>query len=230
MRFRTTLEDINTLTRIVQTIHKVSPRCIIRLEPTDVRFICTSSESTSSTASEGIQIWSQISVESFFKDYRVESNFNNQINFEISTDTLLQALRSGQNAVDVMMRLAKRDKDPLLSFAIANASHSGSKLEIVQDVLIKVLRPAESTRIKEPLCPDPDVHIFLPKLYKLRTVAERMKAVSGHIYISANRKEEFRMSVEQTEIQIETTWRGCGHPAINGACACVGGTEIDRKC
>ncbi|CAO1629287.1 unnamed protein product [Sympodiomycopsis kandeliae] len=212
MRFRTTLEDINTLTRIIQTIHKVSPRCIIRLEPNDVRFICTSE---SSSSAQGIQIWSQISVDSFFKDYRVESNFNNQINFEVSTDTLLQALRSGVNAIDVMMRLAKRDKEPLLSFAIANASHSGSKIEIVQDVLIKVLRPAESARIKEPLCPDPDVHIFLPKLYKVRTVAERMKAVSNHIYISANHQSEFRMSVEQPEIQMETTWKKCGHPAIN---------------
>lgn len=215
MRFRTSVEDINTLTRIVQTIHKVSPRCIVRLEPQDVRLICTSDASSSSSDSGGVQIWSQISVESFFRDYRVESNFNNQINFEISTDTLLQALRSSSNAVDVMIRLAKRDKDPLLSFSIANATHSGSRLEIVQDVLIKVMRPAESMRIKEPLCPDPDVHIFLPKLFKLRTVAERMKAVSGAIYLSANHKSEFRMSVEQPEIQMETTWRGCGHPAIN---------------
>ena len=39
----------------------------------------------------------------------------------VSTDTLLQALRSAQNAVDVLLRLTKRDRDPLLSFAIANA-------------------------------------------------------------------------------------------------------------
>jgi HUS1 checkpoint protein len=113
MRFRTTLVDINTLTRIIQTIHKVSPRCLIRLEGEHVRFICTAE-------ADGVSIWSQISVEYFFKDYRVESNYNNEINFEINTDTLLQALRSAQNAVDVMMRLAKRDKEPLLSFAIAN--------------------------------------------------------------------------------------------------------------
>lgn len=208
MRFRTTLVDINTLVRMIQAIQKVSPRCIVRLEPEDVRFICTAE-------ADGVQIWSQLKVSSFFKEYRVESNFNNQINFEIATDMLLVALRSSQNAVDVMVRLAKRDKDPLLSFAIANASHSGSKLEIVQDVLIKILRPAESLRIKEPLCPDPDVHIFLPRLYKVRNVAERMKAVASHIYISANRSEEFKMSVAQPEINIESTWKKCGHPEIN---------------
>lgn len=222
MRFRTTLVDINTLVRIVQTIQKVSPRCIIRLEPDDVRFICTAE-------ADGVQIWSQLKVSSFFGEYRVESNFNNQINFEVATDMLLRALKSASNAVDVLMRLAKRGKDPLLSFAIANASHSGSRLEIVQDVLIQVYRPAESMRIKEPLCPEPDVHIFLPKLYKVRTVAERMKAVSSHIYISANRSEEFIMSVAQTEINMETTWRKCGHPSINDSQAVARSANADPR-
>ncbi|CAO1618742.1 unnamed protein product [Parajaminaea phylloscopi] len=222
MRFRTTLVDINTLTRIVQTIHKVSPRCTVRLEPDDVRFICTAD-------ADGVQIWSQLKVAAFFKDFRIESNFNNQINFDIATDMLLQALKSGQNAVDVMIRLAKRDKDPLLSFAIANASHTGAKLEIAQEILIKILRPAESLSIKEPLCPDPDVHIYLPKLYKVRTVAERMKAVASHIYISANHSEEFMMSVAQPEIRMETTWKKCGHPSTNDTQSAGRSADADPK-
>lgn len=64
--------------------------------------------------------------------------------------------------------------------------------------------------------PLPQVHIYLPKLYKLRTVAERMKAVSSSIWISANRQECFTMSVEETEISMETTWKKCGHPSISG--------------
>lgn len=95
-------------------------------------------------------------------------------------------------------------------------SSRGVRLEIVQDILIKVLRPAEAGRIKEPLCPDPDVHIYLPKLYKVRTVAERMKAVSSTIIISANGKDEFTMSVEEPETAIECTWKNCGHPTIAG--------------
>lgn len=161
MRFRTTLVDIGTLTRVVQTIHKVSPRCLVRLDGDTVRFICTAD-------TDGVQIWCQITVSAFFKEYRVESNFHNQINFEIATDTFLQALKSAQNAVDVLMRLTKKDKDPLLSFCIANASHSGARLEIVQDILIKVLRPAESARIKEPLCPDPDVSREGPSILSQR--------------------------------------------------------------
>lgn len=124
MRFRTTLVDIGTLSKVIQSIHKVSPRCIVRLEPDDVRFICTAAESSEG----GVQIWSQLSVPFFFKEYRVESNFNNQINFEVPTDMLLQALKSAQGAIDVLLRLSKRDRDPLLSFSIASAV-SASKWE-----------------------------------------------------------------------------------------------------
>jgi hypothetical protein len=57
---------------------------------------------------------------------RIESNFNNQINLEIATEPLLQALRStGKDAADVTMRLAKRDRDPLLSFSIGNTVSGG---------------------------------------------------------------------------------------------------------
>lgn len=205
MRFRTTLVDVNTLTKVVQTIHKVTARCIVRLDPEDMKLICTADP-------DGVHIWCQLSLESFFKDYRVESNFNNQINFEVSTDTLLQALRSAVNAVDVLLRLTKRDKEPLLSFSIANATHTGARMEIVQEVGIKVMRPAEAARVSEPMCPAPDVHIYLPKLYKLRAVAERMKAVSSSICISANKDQVFLMAVDQPEISIETTWKKCGRP------------------
>lgn len=114
MRFRTTLVDVSTLTRIIQTIHKVSPRMFVRLQPECIKFICTDD-------SAGVQIWSEIQIGAFCEDYKVQSNNENIINFEVSTDTLLQALRSAQNAVDVLLRLTKRDRDPLLSFAIANA-------------------------------------------------------------------------------------------------------------
>lgn len=108
-------------------------------------------------------------------------------------------------------------------------SHSGARIEVNQDIVIKVLRPTDAAMIKEPLCPDPEVHIFLPKLYKVRTVAERMKAVSSHIYLSANRSQEFMMSVEEPEINMETTWKKCGHPAISDDQSLAQRVEADKE-
>ena len=53
-------------------------------------------------------------------------------------------------------------------------------------------------------------------MFKVRSVAEKMRNVSKHIYISANRSEEFVLAVEEPEVRIETKWTKCGHPRING--------------
>ncbi|PWY96977.1 cell cycle checkpoint [Testicularia cyperi] len=210
MRFRTQIADVSIFTRVVQSIGKVANKCIIKLTPDKIHLICLGDQ-------DGTQIWSQMQVDSLFQEYRIESNFQNQINLEVSPDTLLKALRSANNAYSVVLRLAKRNKDPLLSFSISAQSHTGAKLEVLQDVLIKVLKPAEMSRIIEPLCPEPDVHIILPKLLHLRTVAEHMRSLSDIVTLSANRQGELRLSVAEDEVKLETTWSKLAHPNIEAS-------------
>ncbi|EPQ28001.1 uncharacterized protein PFL1_04328 [Pseudozyma flocculosa PF-1] len=210
MRFRTSVKDVSIFTRVVQSIGKVANRCVIQLTSEQIRLICTGD-------SDGAQIWSQMTVDSLFEDYRIESNFQNQINLEVSPDTLLRALRSANNAYSVTLRLAKRNKDPLLSFAISAQSHTGSNIEIVQDVLIKVLKPTEFSKIKEPLCPAPDVHIVLPKLVNLRTVVDHMRSLSDILTVSANHEGNLKLSVAEDEVKLETTWSDLAHPHITAS-------------
>lgn len=210
MRFRTQVADVSIFTRVVQSIGKVANKCILKLTPDKIHIICLGD-------TDGTQIWSQMQVDSIFTDYRIESNFQNHINLEVSPDTLLKALRSANNAYSVILRLAKRNKDPLLSFSISAQSHTGAKLEVVQDVLIKVLKPAEMSRIVEPLCPEPDVHIILPKLLHLRTVADHMRSLSDVVTLSANRRGELRLSVVEDEVSLDTTWSHLAHPTIDAS-------------
>ncbi len=210
MRFRTQVADVSIFTRVVQSIGKVANKCILKLTPDKIHMICLGD-------TDGTQIWSQMQVDSIFQDYRIESNFQNHINLEVSPDTLLKALRSANNAYSVILRLAKRGKDPLLSFTISAQSHTGAKLEVVQDVLIKVLKPAEMSRVVEPLCPEPDVHIILPKLLNLRTVAEHMRSLSDIVTLSANRQGELRLSVAEDEVSLDTTWSNLAHPTIEAS-------------
>ncbi|KAK0545824.1 Checkpoint protein hus1 [Tilletia horrida] len=151
----------------------------------------------------------------FFAEFRIESNNKNKIYIEVATETLLKAFRSGLNAVQVTMRLAKRNQIPMLSLHITNASHTGGRLVVVQDVLIRILKPAEMERIKEPLCPAPDVHITLPPLLKLRTVCERMRTQSDVATISANREGKFKVEVFTDELKLETCWRNLQHPNMD---------------
>lgn len=69
-------------------------------------------------------------------------------------------LRSASGAVEVVLRLGKRNHEPLLSLAIVMAGHSGARLDVVQEILIRILRASELDLIAEPMCPPPDVRCY----------------------------------------------------------------------
>ena len=106
--------------------------------------------------------------DSLFSDYRIQSNANNEINLLLSPEALLQALKSAQSGSEVVMKLAKKHGHAVLAFEIAlalggggggglSAFASGRRAQLAHDVLIDVLRPADMEKLKEPLCPEPDV-------------------------------------------------------------------------
>lgn len=113
----------------------------------------------------------QIRVISLFTDYRIQSNANNEISLALSTTALSSALRSatphsssnpsGTSAEEVIMKLAKKRDAAVLSFEIFGASRMGRRVKVEHDVRIEVLKPGEVSRLKEPLCPEPDVSKYL---------------------------------------------------------------------
>lgn len=56
--------------------------------------------------------------DSLFSDWRIQSNANNDINLEVSPDTLCSALRSCHSSPEVVMKLAKKDNQSVLTFDI----------------------------------------------------------------------------------------------------------------
>ena len=119
--------------------------------------------------------------DSLFSNYRIQSNANNEISFLLSPEALSQALRSAASSSDVVMKLAKKNGHAVLSFEIILALGAGGlsafgapggsrKASVAHDVHIDVLKPADMKRLKEPLCPEPDVRSFricLPYLCSL---------------------------------------------------------------
>ena len=122
--------------------------------------------------------------DSLFSDYRIQSNANNEINVNISPEALLSALRSASSAAsnDIVMKLAKKNGRAVLCFDIA-LSFSGGGLSafggatnktarMEHNVLIEVLKPTDMAKLKEPLCPEPDVsflHYFYARDYNARS-------------------------------------------------------------
>jgi len=84
----------------------------------------------------------------------------------LSFEALLAALKSASasttssttfNAEEVVMKLAKKDEHALLSFEIPGQTRSGQRVRVVHDVKIEVMKPADSDKLKEPMCPKADV-------------------------------------------------------------------------
>lgn len=55
------------------------------------------------------------------------------------------------------MKLAKKNGQAVLSFEINGLTRVGRKVRVAHDVKIEVMRPVDVERLREPLCPEPDV-------------------------------------------------------------------------
>ena len=107
----------------------------------------------------------QIKLDPIFTNYRVQSNANNEITMVLPSEALLAALKSASassptssfETEEVVMRLAKKNDQALLSFEISGLTRVGRKVRVAHDVKIEVLKAADVEKLSEPMCPEPDV-------------------------------------------------------------------------
>lgn len=90
------------------------------------------------------------------------------------------------------MKLAKKHAHAVLSFEIALALGGGGlgafgasggtrRASVAHDVLIDVLKPADIARLKEPLCPEPDVRFLSPCALLLHVLGSFVKNVDPYL-------------------------------------------------
>ncbi|KAI0050500.1 cell cycle checkpoint [Auriscalpium vulgare] len=225
MRFRATIENVDTFHRIIQTVEKLQKKCIIKFGESEMHIICHTDES-------GVQVWSQIRVSALFTEYRIQSNSRNQIALLLGADALSAALRSAAaehtGAEAVVMKLAKKRDVAVLSVEIFGASRMGRHIRVAHDVHIEIMKPADIDRLKEPLCPEPDIHILLPSLVKVRTIVEHLRALSDVIAVRANGVGKLQISAATDSAKTDVMWEGCTNPKM-GAWRLAGAEDEDEQ-
>ncbi|KAG1737146.1 cell cycle checkpoint [Suillus paluster] len=225
MRFRATIENVPIFYRLIQAVEKLQKKCIIKFTENEMHVICNDDANEG-----GIQVWSVVKVESMFTSYRIQSNANNEITVTLSAEALLSALRSSSSSAssssvaasliptydadEVVMKLAKKNDQAVLSFEMFGMSRSGRKVRVAHDVRIDVMRPAEGDKLHEPRCPDPNVHILLPPLQKLRTIVERIRPLSDVLALRANNSGTLQLSISTDTVKLETQWVKCANPSM----------------
>ncbi|KAJ7680030.1 checkpoint protein Hus1/Mec3 [Mycena rosella] len=214
MRFRASIENVNTFFRIIQAIEKLQKKCIIKFSEDVMCIICNSEANEG-----GIQVWSQIKVDSLFTSYRIQSNAANVITMALSSEALLATLRSASSSSsasassyeteEIVMKLAKKNDQAVLSFEISGMTRQGRKVRVAHDVKIDVMKPADVANLKEPMCPEPDVHIILPPLQKLRPIVERLRPMSDFLAVRANNSGRLQLSIRTDSVTVDTEWKNC---------------------
>lgn len=93
---------------------------------------------------------------------------------ELSSEALLATLKSASTSSksayeteEIVMKLAKKNDQAVLSFEISGMTRQGRKVRVAHDVKIEVMKPADVARLEEPMCPEPNVRFTL-----LRFVAD----------------------------------------------------------
>jgi HUS1 checkpoint protein len=141
---------------------------------------------------------------------------NNIIAMEVELDKLLKALKSGQAAHDITMKLTKKTNPAgaFLSFGIeVNQSQS---ITVVQEVPVTVMTQEQFQHLSEPKLPEPDVYIMLPPAKALRPIIEHMKNVDQYLQVQANMNGELTLKVETEMFTIGTFFHKLEHPQMEG--------------
>ncbi|KAJ1644665.1 Checkpoint protein hus1 [Coemansia erecta] len=202
MRFRSLLTSSTLLLRIVQSIDKLSKSAILKLTPEKLHIIVITD------VDSGLQLWSDVSISAISTEYRIESAHNNEIYLEFSIDNLQRALKSAHGALQTTLKLTKKQHLPVLSLIIQNQSTTGREITLTQDVPVRVLTPLQMESIREPMVPDGQVHVMMPPLNSMRSVAERMKTMGDRVAVSANKNGELRIRVANDMVDITTHFKG----------------------
>ncbi|PWW80482.1 Hus1-like protein [Tuber magnatum] len=207
MRFKTSIRNVSTFTKLTSCLVSIGKIAWLRLDEDEIRFTLM--------PDQGVQVFVNLSIESLFDSYIITSANSNIINLEVPLSPLHRALRSCVSASDATLRLTKRSSDnaPILCLTITTTTNT----LVTQEIPVRVLSAASVANIKEPTCPEPDVHIILPSLYSLRSVVERFnKLDASRIAIAANMNGEFKMRLDGNDaVKVESVWTGLMNPLLD---------------
>lgn len=193
--------------------------------------------------------------DTIFNDtFTLESGLaNNAINLEVPLTHLHRALKSAQNAnaSSASIRLTKKAGVPLLSLTITTSSLSShvtsndaSDLDnrpdretvVTQDIPVRVLSEQSVAGLHEPLCREPDVHIMLPDLSRLKSISDRMtklalgkKASTGpRLVLKANMHGCLSLALEMDDYVIRSVWTGLTNPELDPEALAEGARAVEE--
>jgi len=205
MKFRAKLVDIGCIQqfiKILSTVSKISKTCTLRLSDTSV--VLAQNERV---VGGGTNLWVELNQTDFFEEFRIEGkNDSNFIYLEVINENIVRAMKSGQNAQSIKIKLTNK-QIPCLTFEISLPSLTAHTRNVVHDVPVAVIPTRFWDDFQKPVLPNYDIKINFPQLKIVKNIVERMKNISGYMMLSASNDGELRFTVETDEVTVTTHFK-----------------------
>ncbi|OAD69557.1 hypothetical protein PHYBLDRAFT_172194 [Phycomyces blakesleeanus NRRL 1555(-)] len=181
MRLKATVYNPVGLHRIVQTLDKFGPICVMSFSTDSIRFISHDERAGS------IRAWVKAQPSAFLSNYRIQSRLEGcEIPLTLRLEFLLPITKIAQNATDVKISLKRSE----------NQNREGRLCRLVQNISVVAVSQATMPAIRDPIAVNsPHVFIFLPSMNSLKPVADRLRQIGKYMYISANMAGELKLIV-----------------------------------
>ncbi|XP_006161996.1 checkpoint protein HUS1 isoform X2 [Tupaia chinensis] len=213
MKFRAKIVDaacLNHFTRVSNMVAKLAKTCTLRITPDKLNFMLSDK-----LASGGVSMWCELEQENFFSEFQMEgvSAENNAIYLDLTSENLSRALKTAQNARALKIKLTNKHF-PCLTVSLELLSVSNSSRVVTHDIPVKVIPRKLWKDLHEPVVPDADVCIYLPVLKTMKSVVEKMRNISDHLVIEANRNGELNLKIETELVCVTTHFKDLGNPPL----------------
>lgn len=186
---------------VVSTIEKIGENAAVLLTEDSIR-LAVISESI-----ETPRCYSELKSAVLFSEYKIESQSENTILFEIGLSQLSKALASGKYSSQCQIKLVKRDNKACLCIE-TKANESIMSVDVLHDIPIRVLKPTEVIYYMPPEIPAPRVALDLPKNKLMKTIVDKMLKFSKHVSITAYQSGRLVLKAEHSSAVIRTYYNG----------------------
>ncbi|KAL0087687.1 checkpoint protein Hus1/Mec3 [Phycomyces blakesleeanus] len=210
MRLKATVYNPVGLHRIVQTLDKFGPICVMSFSTDSIRFISHDERAGS------IRAWVKAQPSAFLSNYRIQSRLEGcEIPLTLRLEFLLPITKIAQNATDVKISLKRSENQVYMSWDMATENREGRLCRLVQNISVVAVSQATMPAIRDPIAVNsPHVFIFLPSMNSLKPVADRLRQIGKYMYISANMAGELKLIVANDVAECETTYSRLENPRI----------------
>ncbi|KAJ9438519.1 Checkpoint protein hus1-like protein [Diplonema papillatum] len=181
MRFRAQLRQVRALTQVLSLIHRINKNeCIWKLSTRSLLFISTS------PGTNGLEYLCTVKTPQVMEQVRIESKMRDEIYLKVDVASLVRVLKPAERSRDVTVKLAMRNRVPVLQFCMA--VKTSMTQDVIQEIPVHVLTEEQVAEMQMPACAGigSAIGIFLPPLEQVRPFVDRISKISDRLTVTAD--------------------------------------------